>query len=100
MGTLVYSGAQYEVEIEDRHLAHLQVVIGAKLRRNESFYFNSTTGGDEGRRLSLWFNPSIPIRYHYSETARPNINREWLEALTVTANSPSGLTLIAEPARS
>jgi hypothetical protein len=100
MGILVYSDAQYEVEIADRQLAHLQVVIGAKLRRNESFYFNWTTDESEGRRISVWFNPSIPIRYHYSEAGRPDISRDWLEALTITASSPAGLTLIAEPVRS
>jgi hypothetical protein len=99
MGILVYGSGQVEVEIEDRALAHLQAVIGAKLRRNESFYFNWTTNEPEDRRHTVWLNPSIPIRYQYSEMDRPDINRDWLETLTVTANSPAGLTLIAEPAR-
>jgi hypothetical protein len=99
VGTLVYSSGQVEVEIEDRTLAHLQAVMSAKLRRDESFYFSWTTNEPESRRHTVWINPSIPLRYEYSGTAMPDINRDWLEALSVVANSPAGLTLIAEPAR-
>jgi hypothetical protein len=99
MGKLVYSGAQFELEIEDRQLAHLQIVIGAKLRRNESFYFNWTTAGAESLRSTVWVNPSIAIRYHYSGNDRPTINRDWLEALTISANSPAGLSLVPETTR-
>jgi hypothetical protein len=97
MGKLVYSGAQFEVEIEDRTLAHLQAVIGAKLRRGESFYFNWTTNDPELRRNTLWLNPSIAVRYHYADSGRPTINRDWLETLTVSVSSPSGLSVIPEP---
>lgn len=37
MGTFHYD-ASLKVDFEDRVLAHLQIVIGAKLRRGESFY--------------------------------------------------------------
>ena len=97
MGKLVYSSAQFELEIEDRTLAHLQAVIGAKLRRGESFYFNWTTNDPELRRNTLWLNASIPVRYHYADSGRPDINRGWLETLTVSASSPSGLSLVPEP---
>ena len=36
LGTLVYGPTETEVEFDDRALAHLQLVIGAKLRRNLS----------------------------------------------------------------
>jgi hypothetical protein len=39
MGKFVYSDT-VKVEIEDRALAHLHVVIGTKLRRGEPFYFS------------------------------------------------------------
>ncbi len=96
MGKLVYSSAEFELEIEDRPLAHLQVVIGAKLRRNESFYFHWTTSDPTPRRNTLWLNASIALRYHYAENARPELNRAWLEALTVSANSAAGLSMIPE----
>lgn len=39
MGKLYYDST-LNTDIDDRTLAHLQVVIGAKLRRGESFYFS------------------------------------------------------------
>ncbi|KTS55178.1 ATP-dependent DNA ligase, partial [Microbacterium testaceum] len=38
MGKFIYEGGVRN-EFEDRLLAHLQVVIGNKLRRGEPFYF-------------------------------------------------------------
>lgn len=38
MGKFIYNGS-VRVEIEDRTLAHLQAVIGRKLRRGEGFHF-------------------------------------------------------------
>jgi len=39
MGKLTYDST-LTVDFDDRVLAHLQLVIGAKLRRAESFYFS------------------------------------------------------------
>jgi hypothetical protein len=39
MGKLVYAGTT-EIGFEDRVLAHLQIVIGLKLRRKEGFFFS------------------------------------------------------------
>jgi hypothetical protein len=97
MGTFTY-GATFSADIDDRVLAHLQVVIGAKLRRNESFYFSWV---DETRnvpgRTTVWLHPSIPLLYLYSGVSMPMLNREWLEALSVTANTAGGLQLTTEP---
>ncbi|MEF2975639.1 hypothetical protein V3W46_00275 [Subtercola sp. YIM 133946] len=40
MGKLVYGDSGTEIEFDDRVLTHLQIVIGAKLRRRESFFFS------------------------------------------------------------
>src|SRR5690606_30294343 len=37
MGTVYYGGEATPIEIEDRALAHLKIVIATKLRRGESF---------------------------------------------------------------
>ena len=37
MGTMYYGGSAMPIQIEDRALAHLKVVVATKLRRNESF---------------------------------------------------------------
>jgi hypothetical protein len=65
MGHLAY-GQTIEVEFEDRLLAHLQVIIGSKLRRNESLYFSWKDDQRVGdRRTTIWLNPTIPIVFKY-----------------------------------
>jgi hypothetical protein len=97
MGKLIYDSTM-STEFEDRLLAHLQIVIGLKLRRNESFYFgwhdNPQTG--DGRSV-IWMNPALPLRYKYAGGRMPTINRAWIDALTVTANSVGGLQVVPEP---
>jgi hypothetical protein len=97
MGQLVYAGS-VRVEFEDRLLAHLQLVIGAKIRRGESFHFSwrdDPSAGD-GRTI-VWVNPSVSIAYRFGTSAAPRINRAWLDALTHAANSPAGLHILPEP---
>ena len=43
MGKIFYGGAATPIEIEDRALAHLKVVIATKLRRGESFTLSLLT---------------------------------------------------------
>jgi hypothetical protein len=86
-------------DFDDRVLAHIQVVIGAKLRRGESFYFTwrDDVGVGDGRS-TIWVNPSIPIAYKYFGSRAPALNRDWIEALMATANSSAGLHIVPEPA--
>ena len=97
MGTFSYGDGQV-AEFDDRALAHLQIVIGAKLRRGECFYF---TWIEEGRvsdtRTSLWMNPMMPLLYKFSGSRLPTINRRWIDELALAANTMSGLRLVAEP---
>lgn len=98
MGRFIYQ-TNIRTEIEDRPLAHIQYVIGAKLRRGESFFFswkddNSIGGG----RTSVWISPSTQLVIRFHGGRPPTLNRAWLEALTETANSPSGLYVVPEPA--
>jgi hypothetical protein len=43
-------------------------------------------------------HPAIPLVYDFAGSRTPAINREWLNALMETANSPGGLRLVPEPA--
>ncbi|HXH33721.1 MAG TPA: ATP-dependent DNA ligase [Plantibacter sp.] len=100
MGKLIY-GSEVSITFEDRLLAHLQFVIGAKLRRNEAFYFgwkDDPRAGD-GRSV-IWIHPSVPLRFKYSGSIPIDLNRQWIEALNITANSAHGLSVVAEPAPS
>ena len=97
MGKLIYD-SNLVTDFEDRLLAHLQIVIGAKLRRGESFAFGwrDSEGVGNGRTL-IWVHPALPLRYKYSGATMPAINREWIELLTTAINSPSGLEALPEP---
>ena len=98
MGTLVY-GPALTLTFDDRALAHLQLVITAKLRRGESFVFSfEETRGDDTGRTTVWMNADIPMIYRYDSTRMPQINREWLESMTAAASSAQGLILSEEPA--
>jgi hypothetical protein len=97
MGVLSYDNVS-TVDFEDRALAHLEVVIANKFRRNESFNFSWIKDSDEGSgRVTIWMHPAIPLVYEYSGGRTPSINRAWLEALMQTANSAGGLRLVPEP---
>jgi hypothetical protein len=86
------------IEIDDRLLAHLKVVIVTKLRRDEKFTFSwkYSVQDDEGRS-TIWLHPAIPVQFVFGEDMAPELNREWLEALIATANTGDGLRLVPEP---
>ena len=95
MGILHYGSPSTEFPIDDRALAHLELVILAKLRRQESVAF---AGVDDvtGRRQAMWISPAADVRFEY-EGPMPEINRLWLQELVETANSPGGLKIVPEP---
>jgi len=93
MGTLVYNGG-LSIPIDDRTLAHLQVVVIDKLRRRESFGFTATV---DGRDIVSWLGPSTPLEFRYVGNRRPVLNREWLELLALSAQSAAGLVMVPEP---
>jgi hypothetical protein len=95
---LLYGSSRLEVEFDDRVLAHLQLVISAKLRRSEGFFFSWRDDPALGDgRSSIWLETSIPLFFRYSTRERHELNRAWLEELTQSANSSAGLTLSTEP---
>ena len=97
MGILSYD-SNYKAEFEDRVLAHLQLVIGAKLRRGESFHFSWTTDANAGSgRTTIWLHPTVPLIYSYFGNRMPAINKLWIDALMAAANSPAGLQIVPEP---
>ena len=98
VGRLVYGNGDLEVEIDDRVLAHLQIVVVAKLRRNEGFILSWTDEPAVGDgRSSIWLHQSIPLYFKYDDGTAPTINRQWLEVLTVSASSAAGLRIVEEP---
>lgn len=98
MGKFIYDGGP-KTEIEDRALTHLQLVITAKLRRGEPFPFtwkeDASTGGG---RTTVWVHAGSSLVFKYAGSRQPALNRAWVDALAYTANAPTGLYLIHEPA--
>ncbi|WP_109210216.1 MULTISPECIES: ATP-dependent DNA ligase [Microbacterium] len=97
MGKLTYENA-IKVDFDDRTLAHLQLVIGAKLRRGEPLHF---TWRDDisigGGRTSIWIHPQSTLVYKFYGSRKPQLNPAWIDALAYTANSSTGLYLVPEP---
>ncbi|KQN45101.1 hypothetical protein [Frigoribacterium sp. Leaf44] len=97
MGKLAYDRS-LTIDFDDRTLAHLQIVIGMKMRRGESFYFSWKDDQQVGDgRTSIWLHPTIPLVYKYYGSRSPAINPAWLHALEVSANTNAGLQIVPEP---
>jgi hypothetical protein len=97
VGALLYGDRQRRFEIDDRTLAHLQLVISAKLRRRESFFFSFRDEDASAGRISIWMSPMVPLHFKYYGSRQPAINRRWVEALHAAANSAAGLVVLEEP---
>lgn len=98
MGTLMYGNPGVVITFDDRALMHLQIVISTKLRRRESFVFTWTDATPEGGgRSAIWLDSTSTLYYRYTDNQASLVNREWIEALMLSANSPGGLAFTAEP---
>jgi hypothetical protein len=96
MGTLIYGAAQ-SFRFEDRVLSHLKIAITSKLRMQEGFLVSWEIPPEDGSgRMSLWFAPGIAVQYIFEETAPPPLNREWIEAMMISASSSRGLIVMPE----
>jgi hypothetical protein len=98
MGKFIYDSI-VKVDFDDRLLAHLQLVIGAKMRRGEAFHFTWKDDSSIGDgRTTVWLHPRCSVVYKFYGSRKPRINRAWVDALFYTANSPNGLYAVPEPA--
>jgi hypothetical protein len=97
MGKLYYGAARYEVEFDDRVLAHLQLVMTGKLRRSEGFMLSwATPAGRGSGRSMVWIHPHTDLHFQFAGNGRPTVNRDWLERLAVLANTATGLYVTPE----
>jgi hypothetical protein len=100
MGAIIYDSDQLEFKIEDRLLAHLQIVIINKFRKGESFVFSWKDSLDTGDgRATIWLSPNIGLRFRFAGSRGADINPSWLAALYEAADSGRGLYAVPEPAR-
>lgn len=94
MGRLLYGSQEREIEIDDRALAHVQIVVVGKLRRSESFTF-SWASPDAGR-ATIWIHPAIPVQFQYDSSDAFETNQAWLRDLDASA-ARGNFRLSAEP---
>jgi len=97
VGIIYYGGTAMPIQIDDRALAHLKVVIAGKLRRGESFTVSWRHPGDQPRgRSTIWLHPSIPLRFVFDDPEPAVLSRQWLEELASSAHSSGGIMLVAD----
>ncbi|MET3769822.1 hypothetical protein ABIB15_002526 [Marisediminicola sp. UYEF4] len=98
MGSLTYGSGGHSFPFDDRTLAHLQMVIVAKLRRDERFVLTWPLAADVGGgRSAVLLDPSIPLTFQFSRATSGAMNSRWLEYLMASANGVGGLHLGEEP---
>lgn len=95
MGKLHYGNDSFEMD--DRLLGHLQLIIGVKLRRGESFFmaWKAPASSGEGRR-AVWIDNGVPIYIEYSGGREMKLNMAWAEKLADAASKGGGLIIMAE----
>lgn len=97
MGSIFYGGRDEPIQIEDRTLSHLKIVIATKLRRQESFTFSWVhPEPDSEGRSTIWLHPAIPLRFVFESREPAELNLQWIDRLMQSANSTGGITLVDE----
>lgn len=96
MGRLAFGNEV--VALDDRVLAHLEIVMVTKLRRHEPFILTWTVDPSLGSgRVSRWVGLSTSWDIRFESRPAGPINQAWIEDLMSTANSPGGLRIVPEP---
>ena len=94
MGSMFYGAPQRELVMDDVLLAHMQVLIIAKLRRNESFLLSWTEGRHAGSgRRGLWMHREMDLYFEFAGNGQPTIDQNKLENYSISASSNQGVDL-------
>ena len=94
MGRLKYDGTAAPITIDDATLAHLKIIIGTKLRRNESFLMTWVCGADaEDARTTIWVHPAIPLQFGFDTAVLPPIEPERVSSIMTALNASGELVL-------
>ena len=98
MGALYYGTDSEPIEISDRLLAHIKVVVISKLRRSERFTLSwASPSGSGGGRATLWLDPSIPLRFVFDSAEA--LDPVLLHELAHQASSVRGLVIELDPVK-
>ena len=96
MGSLYYGDDRDPIEIDDRLLAHVKVVMATKLRRNESFTLSWRHAAGTPGRSTIWVQPSIPLRFVFDSAEAESLDPALLSSLANSANSSGGMSITVE----
>lgn len=94
MGRLRYDGTSEPILIDDETLAHLKVIVGTKLRRQESFMMTwlPHEGGDLGR-VTVWIHPAIPLQFLFTSPEPQPIQKQRIEEIMHALNATGELVI-------
>lgn len=81
------------IALDDDLLAHVALVVFAKLRRNEPLLVSWTDAA--GSAMQAWVQPSSTVVARHTPGADSPIDRGRAERMMVAANSTPGLHLMA-----
>ncbi|WP_374315005.1 hypothetical protein [Microbacterium sp.] len=93
MGQLYYGDTAEPIDIPDRLLAHLKIVITTKLRRGESFTLTWRHPDGPAGRSSLWIQQSIPLRFVFESAEAEQLDGDALQDMAQRASSSTGLVV-------
>jgi hypothetical protein len=95
VGTLYYGSARTPIAIDDRLLAHLKVVLTAKLRRNESVLVSWGELEKGSGRGSVFIHPTCDLIYRFDGSRRPELDHNLLESMSADSMTSRGLVVEA-----
>jgi hypothetical protein len=95
MGWITYDSLV--VQLDDRALTHLQIVIVNKLRKGEGFLMSWKDSPEVGDgRSAVWMHQYMLLHFKFEGSRVPQINEEWIAELAASADSSRGLIVTAE----
>ena len=96
MGWLHYEN--FLVPIDDRALAHLDIVLAQKLCHDECFLLRWRVAPENGSgRVALWCAPGIALSFQFDSAEPVEINRAWIRDLITSSYSIGGVEFSDEP---
>lgn len=98
MGILTYSRDAVAVYLDDRTLAHLHIVMAAKLREGRTFVVTGLASLARNARDAVVIEPRTPLQLTYTERSDVALNPRWLEAIRAASSKTLDIVLVAEPA--
>jgi hypothetical protein len=93
MGRLAYGAIPRTIAIDDRLLAHIEVVVLSRLRRNNAFALRWTEAGERLGRRTIWIHQATDLTFEYDQAEQGELDRELLDQLAKAADSNAGINL-------